>query len=396
MSLETIRPLLPRDPAEAHRAATTLELLFDLVIVIAVAAVTAGLHHSISEGHGMEGLPRFIFLFLAIWWAWMNFTWFASAFDNDDALYRVLVLVIMGGALMFAGGAGHIFETLDFSFGIVGWIIMRFGMIGLWLRAAAGSPAHRTTALRYAGGIAVAQILWCALYVGTEPVSTAFYGLGILCYLVEWAVPPFAERANVTPFHRHHMIERYGLLMIITLGEIMLSVSQGFGLMFGDHPSVEAALTAVSALIIVFSLWWIYFCEADHMPSTEFWTAFRWGYGHVLIFGATAATAAAIAAEVDLAGHHSAVPQDQVALYLGFSLAVLYLALWVVRDRPLGLSGRAALALPVMALAFAAAAIAGLATWAFALLSIAAVWWRAPVTGLRLHRDTARPRSAGH
>ena len=86
-----------RDPHEEHRAATTLELFFDLVSVIAIAAVTAGFHHAISEGHGIEALPRFVFLFLAIWWAWMNFTWFASAFDNDDAFFRILVMVIMCG-----------------------------------------------------------------------------------------------------------------------------------------------------------------------------------------------------------------------------------------------------------------------------------------------------------
>src|SRR5690606_30937591 len=101
-----------RDPQERHRVATQLELLFDLVSVIAIAAVTAGLHHAISEGQGLEKLPVFAFLFTAIWWAWMNFTWFASAFDNDDPGYRVLVMLIMAGALMFAGGAGHIFETL--------------------------------------------------------------------------------------------------------------------------------------------------------------------------------------------------------------------------------------------------------------------------------------------
>ncbi|MCA8887930.1 MAG: low temperature requirement protein A, partial [Parvularculaceae bacterium] len=95
----TIAKLPARDPQAPHRAATQLELFFDLISVVAVAAITAGLHHAISEGHGLEKLPVFIFVFVAIWWAWMNFTWFASAFDNDDTLYRLLVMVIMGGAL---------------------------------------------------------------------------------------------------------------------------------------------------------------------------------------------------------------------------------------------------------------------------------------------------------
>lgn len=379
--MKIIRALSPRDPSEHHRVATTLELLFDLVIVIAIAAVTAGLHHGISAGHGLEALPRFMFLFMAIWWSWINFTWFASAFDNDDALYRVLVLIIMAGALIFAGGSERIFETMDFSYGLYGWIIMRIGMIGLWLRAAAGSPEHRTTALRYAAGITVAQLCWTVLYYSTAPASTAFFLGGIACYLVELAVPPIAEKANVTPFHRHHLIERYGLLMIISLGELMLSISHGFGVMFTDHPTFDTALTSVSALVVVFALWWIYFCEEDHMANSEFMTAFQWGYGHVFIFGATALVGAAIAAEVDVSSHHAETTLQDVGHYLGYGLAIIYGVLWAVRDRLLQVAGNKAYALLVMAGLFAIGGYAGLSTWAFAILSVVTVLWRAPATG---------------
>lgn len=372
-------PLTARDPDEHHRAATTLELFFDLVSVIAIAAVTVGLHHAIAEGHGIEALPRFVFLFLAIWWAWMNFTWFASAFDNDDTLYRLLVMVIMGGALIFAGGAGHIFETLDFSFALLGWVVMRLGMIGLWLRAAR-VPGYRTTCLRYAGGIAVAQVAWCVMYFTTVPGSSLFYALGLICFLIEFAIPPFAESARVTPWHRHHIIERYGLLMIISMGEIVLSISHGFGALFSDHPSPHAAFVSVSALVIVFSIWWVYFCEEEHLVTTTLRTAIVWGYGHVFLFMATAALGAAIAASIDVATDHAHASQQDVSKWLGGSLAVGSLALWLTRDRVLALPPRLKAALPVMALIFALAAALGLPVWVFALLSVATALWRAPDT----------------
>lgn len=62
-------PLPSRDPDEHHRASTPLELLFDLISMIAIAAVTAGLHHAICEGRNLEKLPVFALLFCAIWWA---------------------------------------------------------------------------------------------------------------------------------------------------------------------------------------------------------------------------------------------------------------------------------------------------------------------------------------
>lgn len=367
-----------RDPGEHHRAATTLELFFDLVSVIAIAAVTAGFHHAISEGHGIEALPRFVFLFLAIWWAWMNLTWFASAFDNDDNFYRVLVMLIMCGELIFAGGAEYIFATLDFSFGLLGWIVMRIGMIALWLRAAAGNPGYRRTALRYAGGILLAQIGWTAMYFATAPGSTAFFLAAALCFLIEWATPPFAESAKTTPFHRHHIIERYGLLMIISLGEIVLSVSHGYAALFGDHPVGAAALVATAGIAIVFAVWWVYFCEAEHLADKRLSIAILWGYGHVFIFMSVAALGAAIAALIDVATDHAHTTSAEVARYLGASLALFAFALWLIRDRMLAMPARYRLALPCMAAIFLVAGSAGAPAWVFALLCIVMVGWRAP------------------
>lgn len=58
----------PRDPDEFHRASTPLELLFDLVFVIAIASAAAGLHHALTAGHIIQGTVTFIAAFFAIWW----------------------------------------------------------------------------------------------------------------------------------------------------------------------------------------------------------------------------------------------------------------------------------------------------------------------------------------
>jgi low temperature requirement protein LtrA len=91
-----------RDPAEADRAATPLELFFDLVVVVAVALAADRLHHALVEGAGIAALVSYVLVFIAIWLAWMNFTWFASAYDTDDVVYRLSVLLIMTGALVLA------------------------------------------------------------------------------------------------------------------------------------------------------------------------------------------------------------------------------------------------------------------------------------------------------
>jgi low temperature requirement protein LtrA len=127
--------MLPRDTKEAHRAATPLELFFDLVFVIAIAAAAAGLHHSVAEAHFVDGIIKYVAIFFAIWWAWMNYTWFASAYDNDDSLFRILTLVIIAGALTLAAGVSHFFTSSDLTLVVVGFVIMRIAMVGFWLRA---------------------------------------------------------------------------------------------------------------------------------------------------------------------------------------------------------------------------------------------------------------------
>jgi low temperature requirement protein LtrA len=374
-----IPPLKARDPAEAHRVSTQLELLFDLISVIAISAVTNGLHQAITNGHGVEALPAFLFMFTGIWWAWMNFTWFASAFDNDEPFYWLLVMVIMTGQLIFAGGARHIFATLDAGWGIVGWTIMRIGMAALWTRTAVNRE-FRTTSLRYAAGILLAQAGWIGFYFSARPGTALFYPLAVSCFLVEFAVPPFAESAGATPFHRHHIIERYGLLTIISLGEIMLAISSGFGTFFGGSFSASILVTTMSALLMLFAMFWIYFCEREHLPTREFGKAFIWGYGHIFIFGAIAVLGAGIGASVDLASSGSEVPQKGATPWLGLPLAIFLAALWIARDRHFQLGMRAP-ALPTMALAALAAVLLGAPVWMFAVISVGGMIWRVPFFG---------------
>jgi low temperature requirement protein LtrA len=170
-------PTHARDPHEPHRAATPLELLFDLTFVVAVAAVVPQFAHAIVEDHAVQGLIGYVAVFFAIWWAWMNFTWFASAFDCDDAFYRILTMVQMAGVLVLAAGVGPAFERSDFSTAVVGYVIMRIALVIQWLRVAIQVPRYRRNALRFAVGITAVQSLWVVrLFLG-EPFSLWAFAL---------------------------------------------------------------------------------------------------------------------------------------------------------------------------------------------------------------------------
>ena len=320
----------PRDAGEPHRTATTLELFFDLVFVIAVASAASGLHHALAEGHP-EGILTFAMVFFAIWWAWMNFTWFATSFGTDDWLYRVMTIVQMGGVLIFAAGIPRIFAEGDFRLGVAGYIVMRLAMVGQWLRAARHPGPERAAALTYAVGIAVVQVLWVGfLFVPSEFRSAAFIAL----MLAELAVPILAEYRNRLPWHPHHITERYGLFTIIVLGEGLLGASNAIIEAIEEVELLGPLLwIATLTLVATAALWWVYFWAPHHRMITSFRSSLRYGYGHYFIFASAAAFAAGIEVEIARLTHHTELTFVQTSYAISVPIAVFLVAVWLVTMR---------------------------------------------------------------
>jgi len=348
------RPMRARDTDEAHRAATPLELLFDLVSVIAIAAAAAALHHAIAEAHITEGLIDFAAAFFMIWWAWMNYTWFASAYDNDDTVFRLLTMVSMGGALTIAAGIKDFFEANDLFVVLIGFVVMRLVMVAFWLRAAQHDPSRRTTALWYAGGIALVQCYWVTIVLNQPASAGLFYILFALGAVLELTVPALAERQGMTAWHRHHVIERYGLLNIIVLGETLLAASMALEQAAGSHGGFALITIAASALAILFSMWWLYFSQEEHLQEQSRAMAFTWGYGHVLIYMAGAAVGSGFAVLVDIVTGHAHVGLLVGEYAVAIPVAVYLLGLWFVRDR-FALNGSRRHVLPIFGVLIVAA-----------------------------------------
>ena len=83
-SSHRLRRMSGRDQHELHRGATPLELLFDLTFVVAFGVAGNEAAHLLAEGHVGAALLGFGFAMFAVIWAWINFSWFSSAYDTDD------------------------------------------------------------------------------------------------------------------------------------------------------------------------------------------------------------------------------------------------------------------------------------------------------------------------
>jgi low temperature requirement protein LtrA len=371
---------------EPHRGSTQLELLFDLTFVVAVAGIVTQLGHGVVEGHVAEVVGPFLQVFFAIWWAWMNFTWFASSYDTDDVPYRLLTLLQMGGVLVLAAGVPSAFGAGDYRAVTLGYLMMRVGLVALWLRAAREDPASTGTALRYAVGISAVEVLWLLRLLLDELgvlSGTALVVVFLGLVAAELAVPAWAERSRSTSWHPHHIAERYALFTIILLGESVLAVSTGIAEVLGAGLHGSLVAVAGSGLVLLFALWWLYELEpSGDGLTTRRGRSFLWGYGHYGLFAALAALGAGLEVAVRETGAHDG--HDAVGpLGAGYAVAVptaVFLALlWVShapivprsRVRPSVLLGAAALVLlaPVAVAGAGAAAIIALV----ALVTAAAV-----------------------
>lgn len=329
-----LRPMVPRDPGE-HRAASPLELFFDLVFVVAVSFSSQQLHHEESAGAVGATVLAYLMVFFSIWWAWMNFTWFATAFDTDDWLYRVTTIVQMGGVLLLAAGTGSAMAEGDFALVTYGYVIMRLAMVSQWLRAARHAPSH-PTALRYAAGITVVQIAWLVRLALPEQTGIATF---LILVVAELAVPVWAERHGTTAWNAHHIAERYSLLTLILLGESILASANAIAEAFqGDEAGGAGAASAghiwglvdisIAGLLVAAGMWWVYFAREQHQHITSLSSSLRFGYFHYVIFAAAGAYSAGVEVAVDSVLGHTTLGTVTATATFTIPVAAFLLGIW--------------------------------------------------------------------
>lgn len=327
-----------RDPHEEHRAATPLELLFDLTFVIAFGVAAAQLAHLMAEGHVSAGLAGFGFSAFAIWWAWMNFTWFASAYDTDDWIYRVMTMLQMVGVIILAMGIPPVFASIEHGghvdnvVMVAGYVVMRIALVGQWLRAAVQDPPRRTACLTYACAVVVAQIGW-VVQIFVQTSLTVFFGTALVLMVVEISGPILAERLmGGTPWHAHHVAERYGLLAIIALGEGVVGTVASLTAAVGEHGwSTDAILLVAAGIGLTFGMWWVYFLvPAGALLHAQRTLSFWYGYLHLAVFAAIVATGAGLHVAAYYVDGESTLDAVGTVLAVAIPVGVYLLAMFVI------------------------------------------------------------------
>jgi low temperature requirement protein LtrA len=327
-----INPIVARDINESHRASTPLELFYDLIFVVAIASLSVELHHAISNWHHVgHAVWMYFFLFFCIWWPWNTYTWFASGYDTNDAQFRVASFAQMIGAIIIAVGVKPAFLDNNFLTMMIGYITMRIPYILMWFKVAYDDAKSRPIALQYAIGVLIIQIAWSLsiLYFDNWYIFIALV-------LFEMLVPYIAERSTDkginTKYHFAHIEERMGLMTIIVLGESILAAAYAFENVM-KYFSADSLMLATGAILILFSMWWLYFDDAsmgDELASDK--KTFIWSYGHYFVFGFATAVGALLSVNVDVLINNANIGKDLAVLGLAIAIFGYLVAVWFCHD----------------------------------------------------------------
>ncbi|TQS41021.1 low temperature requirement protein A [Cryptosporangium phraense] len=234
MTSETYEPIV---------RVTSLEVFFDLVFVFAITQLTTVL----VDDPSFRGLARVVLMFGLIQWIYGGYVWLANAVAPDRLVRRLLMLLGMAGFLLIALGI----PSSVTLFGL-GYLVVVLVHTGLFMRSANTSSVAGI--FRIAPfNLVSAVLLLVAGFVGYEYV---FWTIA----LVLLAATPFLAPVRLFRVQVAHFVERYGLLLIIVLGESIVAIGVGVS---GLELSPAVVLTALLALAVTAGLWWAYYTDDE-------------------------------------------------------------------------------------------------------------------------------------
>jgi low temperature requirement protein LtrA len=285
------QPPRPHGEQLRGRVVSHLELFYDLVVVVLVAQAAQHLATHLSG----RGLGEFAAVFALVWIAWLNGTLHHELHGREDArgrimfLLQILALVPLGAFIPEAGGGRGRAFAADAA--------VLFALLALlWFLAARGDqqPEYRRSSRQYVAGTALCAAVLAASALLPAGPRVLVWGLTGVAYLAGLAVvtatasPLQADALIMTD----SLIERFGLLIIIVLGETVTGVVSGLA-----HASVDALtlVVALTAVVAGFGAWWTYFDFAgDRPPRRARPATLVWMLTHLPLTAAVAGMGAAL------------------------------------------------------------------------------------------------------
>jgi low temperature requirement protein LtrA len=274
-------PRLRTLEADEDRRATWLELFLDLVFVAAIAEVAS----TLSADPTAAGFGRYLALFVPIGWAWAGFAFYATRFDTDDLVYRLLTLLGMFAVAALASTVPDALHGGQNAF-VIAYVSVRLILLVLYARVYRSLEIARPVAgwLILMFGIAVVD--WLISLALPVPWKYVFWAIALA---FEHLGPIRAWKLlRGVPVHPRHLPERFGLLVLIVLGEAVIGVVLGTAQVSW---TVLSGTVAFAGFLAAASIWWLYFdfLDATLVVTRNVRSGITFTYAHYFVTAGIAA-----------------------------------------------------------------------------------------------------------
>jgi low temperature requirement protein LtrA len=231
---------------ETEHPVTPLELFFDLVFVFALTQVTGFM----SDDPTWAGVGRGMLILAALWWTWGAYAWLTNEIDPDEGSARLAMFAAMAAMFVAALAVPHAFDSDAVLFGL-----SYFAVRALHIVLFAEATPHvgvRQAAFRLARtAIPGPALLVVAGFAdGWAEIALWFLALGI-----DYA-GPYVFGVRGFAVSAEHFAERYGLIVIIALGESIVAIGIGAA---GIELGPTVVIASILGVVLVCALWWAYF-----------------------------------------------------------------------------------------------------------------------------------------
>jgi low temperature requirement protein LtrA len=306
-----------------HRTATWLELFYDLAFVVAIAI----LGERLLDDTTWTGLWSFLGYFALLWWLWASHTFYADRYDTDDLVYRLWAAAQMIAVLVMAASLAHGPSESTTVFA-AGYAIARLVLLALYWRVYRHVSETRRLVAGYLIGFGAAAVVWLASVFVPDPARFVVWGVALA---IDLATPWVVRRQQATvPLDESHLPERFGLFVILVLGESLAAVVAGLSHIGWSTSSLIAAILGV---LLATLLWWLYFDNAEGSVvrrrniEGKTWRPTGWIYTHLPLAAALAIVGVALDQAILSAGGGPMPPAQRWLLLGGVALALVCLAI---------------------------------------------------------------------
>ncbi|MCX6147139.1 MAG: low temperature requirement protein A [Candidatus Kapabacteria bacterium] len=256
------------------RRVTWLELFYDLIFVVVISQTSLRLLGIIT----LDSITGFVLVFLPIWWVWLGSTMYNERFETEGIENRLIFFIKLIPLILLSAFSADATNSSGGLFAL-SFVLARGFMLLLWLRAGYHVAIFRPISNKYFVGFGLSILLFLFSIFITPPEKYYFWGIALFFD----SITPFFTLKEQTKLPRMSSTkrpERFGLLIIIVLGEAFTGIVSGIK---NSHLlNIWILISGFVGLLIGFSLWWIYFdFVGRRKPKNNIYSSISWGYLHL-------------------------------------------------------------------------------------------------------------------